>query len=184
MRWIPFIILAYLLVLVQTTVGKVLTFTSFSIGTVGPDLPALVAVFVALHVRSRADVMLAAWLLGLGLDLTAGGGPGGSAAIGPMPIAYALAAACLYQVREAFFRERALTQGLLAMGFCILAHGTWVTLQSLLAIRAMTWSAYGRVLMQAAALAVYTAALMPLAHWGLWRYQRWFITPPAGRRRR
>ena len=61
MRWIPFVILAYAIVLLQTTVGRVLVFSTVSAGTIGPDLTALLAVFIAFHVRGWADAMLAGW---------------------------------------------------------------------------------------------------------------------------
>jgi len=185
MRWIPFIVLIYLVVIVQTTVGGILTFAGGGIGTIGPDLMAIVAVFVAMHVRSGSDAALAAWAAGLALDLTTAGGPGAATVVGPMPIAYALAAAAVFKIREAFFRERAVPQALLALIFCLLAHGLWLTLQSLLARgEAITWSTYGRRLLQAAMLAAYTAVLMPIAHRGLFRIRGWLIVAPAGRSRR
>ena len=181
MRWVFFVILVWLVVLVQASIGKVLTISDTPIGVVGPDLAALVAVFVALHVRDGADAMLAGWVLGLGLDLAAGSGTGAPGAVGPMPVAYALATGALYRLREAFFVERAVTQALLALGFCLLAHGIWVTWQTALAARTMAWADYGRLLLQAAALATYTAVLMPLGHCGLRRGQRWILATPPGR---
>jgi rod shape-determining protein MreD len=184
MRWIPFAILAYLVVLLQTTVGRFLTFTPSGIGSIGPDLAALLAVFIACRVRSWPDAILAAWALGLAVDLTTGGGVGAGPVVGPMALAYALVAALLFRVREAFFRERALTQVLLAAAFCVLAHAAWVTVQSLLAWGAVSWSAYGRTLLQAALLAAYTGLLMPLAHVALARIQRWFLAAPVAARGR
>jgi len=184
MRWVLFFILAYLVVLFQTTAGRLLMVRTSSLGTIGPDVTALVAVFVAFHAYHWADVMLAAWSLGLVVDLTTAAGPGGPTVVGPMAVAYALTAGLLFHVREAFFRERVLTQALLAWAFCLLAHGMWVTAQSLLAHGRMTWSAYGRWLGQAAALAFYTAALMPLAHFCLRRCRRWLLTAPLGPGRR
>ena len=183
MRWIPLLILTYLVVLFQTTLGRLLTIRTAGIGTIGPDLTALLAVFVAFYGRNGVEVMLAAWVLGLAVDLTTTGGVGSMTAVGPMPLAYALAAGLLFRVREAFFRERALTQGLLAAAFCLLAHGLWVTTQSLLGGRT-TWAAYGRTLLQAAALACYTGLLMPLAHVLLGKAQRLFLAAPAGPGRR
>lgn len=184
MRWIPFFILAYAVVLIQTTAGRILAFTADGVGTIGPDLTALLAVFVAFHARSGVDVMLSAWMLGLSVDLTTAGGMGAGVVVGPMAIAYCLVAGLLFRVREAFFRERALTQALLAWAFCLLTHGGWVTVQSLLSLRDVTWSAYGRTLLQAVAVACYTALLMPLAHVGLARLRRWFLSAPAGPGRR
>lgn len=184
MRWIPFVILAWLLVIVQTTLGRVLTLSGTPIGSIGPDLLAIVAVFVALQARSGQDAALAGWVLGLALDLTAAGGVASPTVIGPMPIAYALASGLIYWLREAVFRERALIQALLAALFCLVAHGIWVTAQSLRAAGQMTWSAYGEVLVQAVALAVYTALLTPLGYWALRRVRRVFMTGPSGRSRR
>ena len=78
MRWAPFAILGYLVVLGQTTLADSVALSTRSIGVVGPDLMAICALFVALHVRGAVDAMLAAWVLGLAADLTTGGGPSGS----------------------------------------------------------------------------------------------------------
>jgi len=184
MRWVPFLILAWLVVLVQTTFGHALTVRTSALGSIGPDLAALLAVFVAFYVRTWPEAMLAAWALGLGVDLTTAGGVGATTAVGPMALAYALTAGLLFRVREAFFRERALTQAVLSWAFCLLAHGAWVTAQSLLAPGDTNWAAYGRTLLQALAVACYTAALMPLAHLGLSKCQRLFLATPVGPGRR
>jgi len=184
MRWIPFVILAWLLVIVQSTLGRVLTFSGTPIGAVGPDLLAILAVFVVLQARSGLDAALASWILGLALDLTAAGGVSSPTVVGPMPIAYTLAAGLVYWLREAVFRERALIQAMLAGLFCLVAHGIWITAQSLRAAEQMTWSAYGQVLLQAVALAVYTALLTPLGYWALGHARGVFMTAPAGRSRR
>jgi rod shape-determining protein MreD len=185
MRWIPFLILTYVVLLIQCTAGRVLVIHPEGLAPIGPDLAALVAVFMAFYARGWADAVLAAWVLGLALDLTAGGGVGATA-VGPMALAYAGAAGLLFRVREAFFRERAMTQALLALAFCLLTHTAWVTVQSLLAHGEVTASAYGLMMLQAVALACYSAALMPLVHFVLARCQRWFLTAPvgSGRRRR
>lgn len=184
MRWIPLIIVAYVMVLLQTTLGRILMIHHSTVGAVSPDLVALVAVFVALTARSGLDVMLAGWILGLGLDLTTGAGIEASTVVGPMPIAYALAGGILYGIREAFFRDRVLTQALLALLFCLLAHGLWVVLQSLLGYRGIGWSELGRVLLQAAMLSVYTALLMPLGGFLLKKIQRFLILQPSSGRSR
>ena len=185
MRWLSLAILAYALLLLQTTVGSLLTFRAGALGPVGPDLLALVATFVALNVRSGLDAMLAAWMLGLGLDLMTGAGPSVSSVTGPMPLAYALAGGLVYQVREAFFRERLVTQALLAAGFCLAAHAMWLVLQWLLCARA-AGVGLGRPLLAAVAVAAYTGALMPGASFVLKRMRRMLIVapPPAGPGRR
>jgi len=181
MRWVPLAILAYLVLLAQTTVGRVLAFDWPAVGTIGPDLLAMVAVYGALHARLRADAMLAAWGLGLLVDLTTAGGPGTVTRVGPMAAGYVLAVWVVASLREAFFRERAGAQVLLAAVFCAVAHGLWVTAQSLLAMR---WADYGAMLLQAACLAAYTGLLMPLGHWALRRCHGLILSTPPERSRR
>ena len=92
MRWVFFLILTWIILIVQTTVGRLITFDTSVIGAIGPDLLAPLAVFVALYARQRRDAMLAGCVLGFALDLGAAGGPDAGAVVGVMPIAYALAA--------------------------------------------------------------------------------------------
>jgi rod shape-determining protein MreD len=178
-RWVPFLILVYLVVLVQTTVGKVLTFQRTAWGTVGPDLAAIVAIYLALYLRDGLDLAIATWTLGLAVDLTTGG-----PAVGPMALAYLAAGAVVMHLREAVFRERAAVQMLLALVFCLIAHGLWVTIESLwLPPAQRSWAQYVQTLWQAMALSVYTAMLMPLGHWALARIERLLIAPQGGRSR-
>jgi len=185
MRWGPLVILACVVVLVQTTAGRILTFALPSVGFVSPDLAAIVAVFLALYAASATDAMLAGWMLGLAVDLTAAGGPGHATVVGPMALAYALAAGGLVRVREAFFRERALTQALLAMTFCLACHAAWVSVQSLLNYHELAWSDYWRMMSQVVLSSLYSAALTPLVHYLLARRGRWFlkVAPPRRGRR-
>ncbi len=184
MKWVPFIILTYLVMLAQCTVGGILTFSVTAIGTVGPDLLAIVAVFMALHVRSGFHAALAGWVLGLAVDLTTISAAGGVTAVGPMPIAFAVAAALIFQIREAFFYERPIPQVFLALIFCLVAHGIWVTFQAVLAFGEVSWEGYGRMLLQAVALAIYTAVLMPLGYRGLRWLGKWLISVPTSKRHR
>jgi rod shape-determining protein MreD len=184
MRWAPFIIAAYLVVVLQTTVAGLVQIREVWGLSFEPGLPALLAVYVACSVRSGAEAMLAAWVLGLGVGLTTAGGPGGSTALGPMAVAYALAAGGVYRVRGAFFVERPLTQMVLAAGFCVIAHGTFVTVQSLLAYGDMTWGYFGRLLLQAAGRSAYTAAVAPLAFGLLRRVRGALLAAPLRHQRR
>lgn len=184
MRWIPFAILVYVLILVQTTVGRVLMVERLAIGTVGPDLLAPLVVFIALYVRRATDAMIAACVLGFALDLTTAGGSGSDAVVGPMPILYALGARALFEVREAFFRQRILTKIFLTLSFCLFTHFLWVTVQSLLAHRVTAWSEYGLMLVQASAVSAYSAVLAPMLIWVFEKGQRWIVLIPAGRSRR
>jgi hypothetical protein len=78
-----------------------------------------------------------------------------------MPIAYALVAGLIFRVREAFFRDRAMTQVLVALFFVLLSHGLWVTIQALRA-GGIAWADYRRYLLQVLLVAVYSAVLTPL----------------------
>ena len=184
MRWIPFAILTYLLVLASTTVAGILSLPAGPLGNLVPDLLAMLTVYVAMHLRSGTDVMLAGWVAGFCVDLATGGGPGTFSAVGPMAIAYALAGGLIFRVREAFFREQAVAQIMLAIMFCLLAHWLWVTLQSVLAFGMMTWQVYWRMVGQAAGISAYTGVLMPLAHWSLGKCRPWILAVPANRSRR
>ena len=184
MRWIPFVILAYVLIVVQTTVGRLLMIESGAVGTIGPDLLAPLVVFIALYARRPTDTMIAACILGFALDLTTAGGSGSGAVVGPMPIVYALCARALFEVREAFFRDRILTRAFLTLLFCLFAHTLWVTAQSLLAYRVTTWSEYGGMLVQAMVGAGYSAVLAPALIWAFEKGRRWIILVPASRSRR
>ena len=180
MRWIPFLILAYAVVLVETSVSWVLSVNVSWLGAVGPDLAAMVVVFVALYSRTAGDAMLAAWVMGLAVDLTSGGGVGSATVVGPMAVAYCLLAGQLWRIREAFFRERALTQVVLSLLFTASAHWVWVTAQVLLAAGRVPFGDYAAAMGQALLIGCYTALLMPLAHFGLLRIQRLILANPVG----
>ena len=184
MRWVPLAILIYLVVLFQTTVLRVLSVTIPSLGPVCPDMMAITAVFLALRAATGADAMLAAWLLGLMVDLTAPGGPGSGAVVGPMAVAYALAAGGLFKVRDAIFRNSAVTQGILVLVFCALTHSAWVTVQALINYRAVTAFEYVRTLGQVGVSSVYSAMLAPLGHFLLNRCDRIILMMPSSRRGR
>ena len=179
MRWALFIILVYAAMLVQTTIGGILAI-NVGIGPVCPDLLAVLAVFFALRLRTMLDALLAAWLLGMGIDMTLGGV--GAGAAGPMALAYVAGAAAAFSMREALFRERPLAQAVLTFLFCLMSHGLWVTLQSLLSWGRVGWGEYGGLAATAALVAVYTALVAPLVHFVLIKCDRWFVPAPSSRR--
>ncbi|MFA6133105.1 MAG: hypothetical protein WC869_03695 [Phycisphaerae bacterium] len=185
MRWIPFVILVYLVILIQTTLGRVLTFSGGGLGMIGPDLAAIVAVFIALRLRDGTEVAIAAWTLGLAVDLTTPGGVGLVTAVGPMSLGYCLAVSAVYRTRDAFFRERPASQAMLTLMFCLIAHALWVSLQTVFAQGVTrSWGNYGEALVQAMLLSAYTAVLAPLGCWVLTRCERILIPVQAGRARR
>lgn len=180
MRWIPFVILVYVLIVLQTTMGSALTFVWQGVGRIGPDLLAIMAVFVALRALTLLDAMIAGWTLGLALGLTAVGGPGTAASLGPMSLTYAMAAGLIFKLREVVFIDRFLTQAALAFVFCLFAHVSWLLIQAALA---RAWDGVGRMLIQAMGLAVYTGLLMMVGFRLLRRIEGWFISAPMRRGR-
>ncbi len=184
MRWIPFLILAWVVVMIQTSLGTILTLRALAVGPVGPDLLVLLAVFVALNAPTAVDAMLAGWVLGLLVDLTTAGGLTDPVRIGPMALLYVLCVRLVFAMREAFFRERALPQVVLAAFFCFLAHGLWVTLQALLAEGTLGWAGYGQLLLQVVLSSLYTALLMPLAYVLLRGIRGTLLATPPSRRGR
>ncbi len=183
MRWTPFLIFAYLFTLAQTSIGHILMLDRLTIGPIGPDFLVLLAVFIAMYVRTASDGMLAGWVLGMLLDLTTGGGAGASTRVGPMAIFFALTVWLAFQVREAIYRERALPQMLLAGVFCFLTHTLWAGTQMFLAPQHY-WGEFSRLLVQILCSSIYTGLLMPLMHFFLTPCRNWLLTAAPSRSRR
>jgi len=179
-RWIFFVMLAYVAVVVQTTVGGLLVIHTAWVGPVAPDVLAMVAVFVAMAVRNRADAGLACWVLGLGLDLASG--PGATTVVGPMAFAYGLGGLAVFQLREALFRDKIVTQVVMVLFFAAATHALWITLQALVT-RSLTWNEYGNALLQAVMLGAYSGVLAPFVHAVLLRYERIVLIVPSRRSR-
>ena len=179
MRWIALAILTYLLTLLQTSLMDIITIRVPRVGLVRPELLAIVVVYAALHVRSILDAMLAGWALGLTLDITSGAGSAISTAVGPMSLAYALAAGGIYKARSAVFRDKAVTQCAMTMVFCVSAHWMWIMMQWPLALGNTTGTGIVLMLVQAMLLAAYTAAIAPALAPGLKACRRWLIASPA-----
>ena len=175
-RWIYFLILVLLAVVVQTSVMPVIWFRT-PLGYVGPELLAAVAVFVALHVRSRTEAALAGWTLGFAVDLTLSG-PG----MGVPSLLYMVASVGVYQVREAVFHERISLQFILGLLFCLFVYERW-TLWGLV-FGGVNRSAAGGQAVLAMGLAAYTAVLTPLVCRVLKPLQGLLISTPPGRARR
>lgn len=176
MHWIALAILALGVTVLQTTVLYLVKVPVGSVGWARPDLLAVVAVFVCLTAQGTTNVMLAAWGLGMLADLTTGGAP---TVVGPMSLAYVVAAAAVFHIREAFFRDRVSTRAILGGLFCLLAHGLWVTVQCLLGMRH-----YGSRMLLALLVSAYTAVAAPICFLGLVRIERWLVVPSGRRSRR
>lgn len=181
MRWVLFLIIVFLMLVIQSTVGRMVAFDVGVVGRVAPDLMAITAVFVALRGPSLLAAMTAAWALGFAVDLVAVGGVDSPTVLGPMSFAYAVAAGLVFKMREAVFSEHAVMQGMLALLFCGVSHLIWVTAQTLLS---GAWAYYRSLVVQALVVSVYTALLMPVGYWLLSMVQRLFIEVPVRRTRR
>ncbi|MCY2925803.1 MAG: hypothetical protein NT031_10245 [Planctomycetota bacterium] len=177
MRWVPFLLAVYAIMLLQTSLGRLLTFSTDFAGQIGPDLAAVLAVFLALHARAAVDALAGAWVLGFSIDLLAAGAVEGGACAGMMSLSYMAGAGAVFWVREAFFRDRPLTQAILSVVFCLLAHGLWITGQ---AARAGDWASWRRMIPQMLALTAYTAVLAPLCNVLLLRMRRLFLVSAGG----
>jgi len=177
MRWPVFIVAAVIVLGLQISVAAAVRIPlGASALALTIDLPAILAVGVALRTRSGADAVLAAWALGITVDLAVINVP-----IGLHAVCYAMAAAILFQIRSAVFTESPLTQGLLAGTFCLLAHIAARAFVNLY-VRpdaALLW----RDTLQASLVAVSTAAVAPLMLGLLVRVDWLMILQPAWRRR-
>jgi len=178
MRWVQFLILVWVTVVVQATLGGAVAFNMPLLGRIAPDLLAIVAVFVAVRGPNLQAVMKAAWVLGFAVDLTAVAGTGLPTVVGPMSIAYALSAGLIFQMREAIFGEQPVIQGTLALLFCAMSHLIWITAQAILG---GGWQHYGSLIMQVIGISLYTALVMPVGFWALSRAHGLIIDVPVRR---
>jgi rod shape-determining protein MreD len=175
MRWIYFLILVWAAVILQTSVIQALWLPT-SLGYVGPEMLACVAVFVSLRARRGTDAALAGWVLGFALDLTLSG-----RGVGLLALLYAAACAGIFSIREAFFSDRPMTQMILALVFCLFVYELWTAYDALTGEIGTGW---WRAAVQAAGVAAYTAVLTPLVCGLLSRMQRLLILMPLRRWRR
>ena len=175
MRLLPLVVAGLLLAVAQTTIVPPLWICT-SVGFLGPEVMATLAVFMALRVRNWADAGLAGWVLGLAMDLTLSG-----EGLGLLSLLYAVGAIGLFSVRELFYRERVLTQVLLSLLFTLFVYQIWTIYQA-----AMYGSpgGFGARAAQAAGLAVYTGLVAPIMFALYGRAQRLLLVEPAGRGRR
>ena len=97
MRWLPFLILAYLFVCAQFALGGALRW-----GEATPDLVLLAVVFVGLHAPLRT-ALSAAFVAGLMHDLIAGHG------LGTYVVGYVLVVAITSQLRDVMYPDHAVT---------------------------------------------------------------------------
>ncbi len=184
MKWLPLLVVGWLIVLVQSTLGRVLIFERFVVGPIGPDMMAALLVLLGLNGKKTGEVCSGAMVLGLMMDLmTAGGGPS-LTRVGPMMLAYGLAVFLLQQIREAVDRDSLLPVAVLSGLVTLIAHGVWMILQYSLADGG-SFSALMGSLVQVFFSAIYTAAVVPWIYWLLRPATVWILpNSPADRRSR
>lgn len=159
MRWIPFAILLYLVLIIQCSLGKVLVFQLDWPGAFGPDLLLIFAVFIFLRAPDAIDGVLAGCAIGFMWDA---GMVASTSHIGPMSIICAFSAWWIIGIREALFQEKALPQMVLVFVFVAFAHSVWIAIQSLLELGAISWGDFGAMIVVALLSAVSTSLLTPL----------------------
>ena len=99
MRWLPFVILAYLFVSMQFVLGSAIGW-----GESLPNVVLLLVLFIALHALSDTAIA-AGFVLGLGHDIIAGASMG----FGTYTLIYPLLAAMAVQLRGTMYPDHAVT---------------------------------------------------------------------------
>lgn len=119
MRWLPFLILAYLVVSLQLALGGIL-----KLGEYSPNLVLLFIIFIGLHAPIEA-ALIAGFILGFMHDVVSSHG------IGTYALAYSLIAGLTYQLRGIMYADHVATHftitillGFLLVGYLLLRH--WV----------------------------------------------------------
>jgi len=165
MKWLPFIILAIVTLVCQTTIVP-----AMAIYSIWPNWMFVLAVYYALW-GPWPDAAIGAWILGLGIDLQT---VGDSGHVGLYAFLFGAAAWAIMRVRKVFFRDHALTQ--------MLVTGTFALAIELLVEVYRQWGAgasKASIFWPAFFTALYTAAWTPYLHWLLIRLRRWTGLPPA-----
>jgi rod shape-determining protein MreD len=169
MRWISFVILACIGIVLQTTVAHRL-----QINNVSPDLMLIITVHYSLHAIAP-DAMIAAWLLGFLTDLC------GSGRLGVFAFGFGVMAALVVQLRDTMFRDHPLTSLFVTLTCAWAVHliaGIHFLLTHPEAHRGIV-----DVLLYATFTAMYAAALAPHLHWVLGRIRGPLGLPPPHRLR-
>jgi rod shape-determining protein MreD len=159
MHWIGFGIVLYCVTALQASLVPFI-----AIHTVRPDLMVIIAVHYCLAARS-SDAMLAAWFVGLAIDLTSLSYTGASN-VGVHALSLGLIGFVIVKMRELTFRESIWTQ----LFFCFAAK----TAMEVLAACHMRFvldahPSWFQIVSGAASAGLYTALLAPYGHWMLRR---------------
>ena len=165
MRWLPFFILAYVVLGVQSGLSG---YDQVYRGR--PNLVLLAALFVAVHAQ-RDAALLASFMLGLMQDLLT------DSPLGLNAFAYGAIAAIVVNVQEVVYRDHVLTH--VSLGLVVgLIYAAIVYVHGLIyhwahaAGRSSSWARPS--LLPLLVGAVYTAALAPVVLYVLQRFRRVF----------
>ncbi len=161
MRWIAFLILIYVATVFQTTVAPFI-----AIHGVRPDVLIIVAVYYALMAQ-RYDAFIAAWGIGLMVDLTSLGFRTYSN-VGICAVAYSIAAMMMVGLREYTFRATPVAQVLYCFGAKLFVSAAVIAHMSVVADQSV---AIGGLIALAVWEAAYTAVIAPYVCWVLKRLQ-------------
>ena len=168
MKWVPFGILALVVIVCQTTVVQ-----AMAIDSIWPEWTFVLAVHYALW-GPWPDAAIAAWLLGLVVDLqTSGPTP-----IGLHAFCYGAAAWMIVRVRQVVFRDHPVTHVLTTLVF---AFGVQLLISMYHWWRAPGARGADGLWSTAFFIALYTALWAPVLHWPLIRLGRWTGLRPARR---
>jgi rod shape-determining protein MreD len=170
MRWVPFAILAIVVIVCQTTFVRSL----MAIREIWPEWMIVLAVHYALWGPSP-DAAIGAWILGLTVDLqTAAPHP-----IGLYAFSYGLAAWTVIRIRQVLFRDHPVTHAVVTLVFAFAVHvmaGGYFWWKHRIPIDTEgLWR-------PAFLFAGYTAVWAPCIHWVLIKLQRWTGLGPMRRR--
>ncbi len=155
MRWISFVILLLFVTVLQASVAPFL-----AVHTIRPDLMIILAVHYALAARTN-DAVLAAYFVGLAIDLTSLGFAG-DANVGLHALSFGLIAFAIVKLRDLTFRESVVTQFLFTFAAkLLLSLMTGIYLSCVLDLG----SGWREILVTGAYTAAYTAVLAPYGYW-------------------
>lgn len=160
MRWTVFVIIAFVCVILQTTLLRTVEITGFQGRPVLLDLLLILGLFIALNCRPF-ETVITAWFLGFATDLYSAAGQLGLAAI-----LFAVVLGAISYVRGEILKNRILTQFLIALAVVFLVHlGRYMVLYWMGESSAAFWLAARMSFLDG----VYAAILAPYVFWMLGR---------------
>lgn len=192
MRWIVFGIVAFVAVVLETSMRHM--FALRFVGSVAPSFVAIVAVYVALF-SPRETGLWAMWILGLLVDLVSPlrqGDFGAGPLLGPHALGYVFAGYLLIQVRGMLFRRQVLTVAVMSVLFVIVASVVVVFLYAVHGVvypkivdgQSLSWADHGPLgeFFRRAGDGVYTGLLaVPLGALLVWSLPLWGFRLPGYR---